>query len=291
MPTLYDELGVTPSASPEAIRQAYRQLARQHHPDATDPHDAAARAAATVRFQRLNDAHDVLSDPARRHSYDLILRALQLRASARARAAAPDDPYVIVRAAARAQGRPTRARRESWRERYGGIVIVSALVALLGLSLWLLSRSVIEPARVMDLSYRGLDTWPEALGRGVHIVERLNLRDNALSSLPPELGAYSRLVLLDASYNRIAQLPPELGAMPLLSGLHLEGNELTELPPELGELPRLRVLNLAHNRLTRVPDGVLRAPQLDLLDLRGNPLAPGELARLRRLRPGLDIRF
>lgn len=291
MATLYDELGLPPSASPEAIRQAYRQLARQHHPDAVDPHDERARAAATVRFQRLNDAHDVLSDPARRRSYDLMLRALQLRAEVRTRAAAPDDPFVIVRAAARGAARPSRRRPESWRERYGGMVIVSALVVLLGLSLWLLSRTVMEPARVMDLSYRSLDTWPEALSRGVHIVERLNLRDNALTTLPPELGAYSRLVLLDASYNRIAQLPPELGAMPLLSGLHLEGNQLTEVPPELGELTRLRVLNLAHNRLRRIPDGVLRAPQLDRLDLRGNPLVPGELARLRRLRPDLNIQF
>lgn len=64
--TLYDELGVRPAASATEIRDAYRRLARRHHPD------QGGRDAATMA--RINEAHRVLGDPARRAAYDASLR-------------------------------------------------------------------------------------------------------------------------------------------------------------------------------------------------------------------------
>lgn len=63
--SLYRELGVARGASPAEIRAAYRRLALQHHPD-----KHAGSAAATARFQALNRAHAVLSDPRQRRLYD-----------------------------------------------------------------------------------------------------------------------------------------------------------------------------------------------------------------------------
>ncbi|HSP28457.1 MAG TPA: J domain-containing protein [Ilumatobacteraceae bacterium] len=69
--THYDVLGVAPSARPDEIRDAYRRLAREHHPD---------RAASNGRFDReasmpaINEAYRVLNDPARRAVYDASLR-------------------------------------------------------------------------------------------------------------------------------------------------------------------------------------------------------------------------
>jgi len=61
----YATLGVAPDAPPEVIRAAYRALAQKYHPDrATDPRSARETMA------RLNAAHDVLSDPAKRRAYD-----------------------------------------------------------------------------------------------------------------------------------------------------------------------------------------------------------------------------
>ena len=61
----YDILGLKRSASQKEIKQAYRRLARKHHPD-VNPGDKSAEA----RFKEINRAHEVLSDPAKRAKYD-----------------------------------------------------------------------------------------------------------------------------------------------------------------------------------------------------------------------------
>jgi curved DNA-binding protein CbpA len=60
----YEVLGVQRNASRQEIHQAFRQLARQRHPDVSDSKDAAAR------FQELSSAYEVLHDPSERARYD-----------------------------------------------------------------------------------------------------------------------------------------------------------------------------------------------------------------------------
>ena len=60
----YQVLGVPRTASQDEIQQAYRKLARAHHPDVNkDP-------AAEERFKEIAEAYDVLHDPATRRRYD-----------------------------------------------------------------------------------------------------------------------------------------------------------------------------------------------------------------------------
>jgi DnaJ-class molecular chaperone len=66
--TLYDLLEVSPNASPEVIKAAYRQLALKYHPDKQP--DARSRQLAEERMKQINAAYDILSDPARRAEYD-----------------------------------------------------------------------------------------------------------------------------------------------------------------------------------------------------------------------------
>ena len=61
----YTTLGVTKTASEKEIKQAFRKLARKHHPD-VNPGDKGAEA----KFKEVNEANEVLSDSAKRKKYD-----------------------------------------------------------------------------------------------------------------------------------------------------------------------------------------------------------------------------
>ena len=61
----YQALGIEKTATADQIKKAYRKLARQHHPD-VNPNDPDAER----RFKEINEAHEVLSDPAKRKKYD-----------------------------------------------------------------------------------------------------------------------------------------------------------------------------------------------------------------------------
>lgn len=61
----YKLLGVSRDASDDAIKKAFRKLARQYHPD-HNPNDPKAEA----KFKEINEAYTVLSDPEKRSQYD-----------------------------------------------------------------------------------------------------------------------------------------------------------------------------------------------------------------------------
>ena len=60
----YQILGIEREASPDAIKQAYRKLARKYHPDVNKEKDAEAR------FKDIGEAYEVLKDPEKRSAYD-----------------------------------------------------------------------------------------------------------------------------------------------------------------------------------------------------------------------------
>jgi DnaJ-class molecular chaperone len=63
----YATLGVNKASTEKEIKQAFRKLARKHHPD-VNPGDKAAES----RFKEINEAYEVLGDPAKRKKYDVL---------------------------------------------------------------------------------------------------------------------------------------------------------------------------------------------------------------------------
>lgn len=65
----YATLGISRGADARQVRDAYRRLAREHHPD------RSADRRATERMQRINRAWEMLSNPAQRAQYDADVAA------------------------------------------------------------------------------------------------------------------------------------------------------------------------------------------------------------------------
>src|SRR5437868_2632840 len=61
----YESLGVPRNASDADIKKAFRKLAREYHPDV-----AKDKKRAEEKFKEINEAYEVLSDPAKRKKYD-----------------------------------------------------------------------------------------------------------------------------------------------------------------------------------------------------------------------------
>jgi molecular chaperone DnaJ len=122
--TLYDTLGVSPRASAADVRDAYRRLARQHHPD-RGGRDAAAMAA-------VNEAYRVLGDPARRAVYDRWLRAPVGSATP---ASAQPSPARVAPEPSPRPPTPLPPARYPWKL-VAGMFLLGVTVVLIGAALY-----------------------------------------------------------------------------------------------------------------------------------------------------------
>jgi hypothetical protein len=128
----YEILQVSPNAEPEVIASAYRRLARKYHPDAYAGRDA------TERMRELNEAYEVLSDPARRAEYDRA-RQRTRREAARARSEAPSQPRREERAAPAERTKTPAAKPAGRRPLLVGLALIglALLCACAAIGIWI----------------------------------------------------------------------------------------------------------------------------------------------------------
>jgi curved DNA-binding protein CbpA len=85
----YVLLGVARDATEERIRQAFRALARQYHPD-------AGTGSSADKFRQIVDAYETLSDPGRRRAYDHSLAGERMRPAYSRHVAVPSAPEPLI---------------------------------------------------------------------------------------------------------------------------------------------------------------------------------------------------
>jgi Leucine-rich repeat (LRR) protein len=119
----------------------------------------------------------------------------------------------------------------------------------------------------------GLSAWPlfDLSDPKYLRILALDLSNNQLSTLPPELLQLKHLATLLLSNNQITDIDPDvIGQMTTLEVLDLSGNELRVLPASIGRLTRLRRLLLSDNALRQIPNELASCQALEELHLRNN---------------------
>jgi hypothetical protein len=106
----YARLGVAPDADHDAVRAAYRALARRLHPDV----QLAGAADTRLAMALVNESWQVLSDPRRRAEYDLERRRQARRAEEAARVRAPSGPGPLLRPERPEPARFVVTRKDAW---------------------------------------------------------------------------------------------------------------------------------------------------------------------------------
>lgn len=101
---------------------------------------------------------------------------------------------------------------------------------------------------------------------------RLNLGCLNLGNINGELlSALPEIEYLDLSQNRLTELPPEIWQLKNLKSLNLEDNLLTALPEQIGDLSNLELLFVKINKLQILPKCFTKLHKLERFDFRDNP--------------------
>lgn len=132
-----------------------------------------------------------------------------------------------------------------------------------------------SPVQALHLRQNVLAEFPVLFSNSVmkDTLEELELRGNSLTRFPIEVArCCHELRHLDISENKLRQLPPEIGQLWNLELLRLSQNELEILPDELTTLLRLQDLRCDHNRLRSLPLGIGNLKQLTHIDVSFNQL-------------------
>lgn len=99
---------------------------------------------------------------------------------------------------------------------------------------------------------RQLTSLPTELGRLTRLKE-LRLIENSLESLPHEIGNLILLERLDVAENKLKFLPPEIGLCRNITYLNIPHNpDLRELPMSIGQIPRVFDLNIEGTGIIQV---------------------------------------
>lgn len=194
--------------------------------------------------------HDILAKICRELKGDDVKVAAQIAQSWR-RAARDAHPRLAGETLARAL-----------RQRQGeGVSVAEAFAQLAEVSHQCVQLAALRTLALVDLPLTAADV--AAIAQRCPSLQRLDLEDNGLTSLPDAFWSLTDLTHLNLRLNQLPALPAQLGRLARLEELNLVGNRLAALPDVFADLGRLRVLSVSCNRdLQRWPPSLGEAKAL-----------------------------
>ncbi|EPB77416.1 leucine Rich repeat-containing domain protein [Ancylostoma ceylanicum] len=137
-------------------------------------------------------------------------------------------------------------------------------------------------SRILQLKACGLKSMPSALNELYEVIRNLELSQNKIKELPPDIGSFSVLKQLHLSENALTELPDEIGLLKNLEILNLQSNKLSSLPDSIVGCTSLKTLNLSANNFSQFPVPACHLMSLETLVLAQNTITelPDEVSSL-----------
>ncbi|XP_030621862.1 leucine-rich repeat-containing protein 28 isoform X2 [Chanos chanos] len=130
-----------------------------------------------------------------------------------------------------------------------------------------------------------LTTLPDNLAQKLPNLIELYLHSNNIAIIPEAIGNLAKLQSLDLSDNALQVICPEIGKLRSLRHLRLANNQLKFLPQEIGDLKDLETLDVSMNLLMALPERLHQCLSLQCLTADRNNLRclPRQLCQLSNL--------
>jgi len=132
----------------------------------------------------------------------------------------------------------------------------------------LLSDMTAKTCTQLTLAQCELHEIPPLIG-SFYLLKLLDLSDNRLEELPPDIGMCFSLQTLNVSSNRIKTFPDEIGQLAHLTTFLFFSNRINILPEWVGALP-LTELNAFNNRILKLPHGLGALSEVREMNLAAN---------------------
>jgi Leucine-rich repeat (LRR) protein len=110
------------------------------------------------------------------------------------------------------------------------------------------------------------------------------------SSIEEAAANPEKVLFLDLGLQKLRTFPKEILTLKNVQHLYLSANYWASIPEEIGNLQQLKVLDLSSNYyLKKLPDSLVKCVALEELIIKDNKLNPGEVARIRKLLPAVNV--
>lgn len=282
-----------PHDPPEVIKQSYRRLVMQYHPDLNPGQNN------TLLLQEINEAFEVLSDSEKKRAYDLqlyhYLKSLHSQCNVSTTCETTHQPTkhhrIYVKKRIKIKSSTDKSKFIHPKDIIAPLIIIAFFTLIAFYIRYKNDHYKIEPFQKSTIK---IDIYSVNLaGKLPHAylpndffeytqMSQLDLSNNQLYYLSPKFGNFKKLKALNLNNNLITHLHDGFTVMKEMVFLNLSNNPLKEFPEEVLCMNNLEVLWLDNCELRKLPLEKMHFPKLKYLFLSKNPISENHREEIRK---------